>query len=73
MDLRDVLKNLQVPFLAIAGGKDALVDPAIHTAAARLAPLGEVELFEDSGHAPFLEEPARFCALLLAFLGKSAR
>jgi len=67
-DVRDDLRALAIPTLVIHGRHDPYVSVgaaewvAEHVAGARL------ELFDDSGHAPFLDEPERFSATLDAFL-----
>ncbi|MGW8202244.1 alpha/beta fold hydrolase [Sphingomonas bisphenolicum] len=72
LDQRDILSALAVPFLAISGSKDILVDPAIQQAAADLAPHGEIEIFANSGHCPLIEEPARYRERLLRFIDLAA-
>jgi pimeloyl-ACP methyl ester carboxylesterase len=37
-----------------------------------IGPNARVEIFEDTGHAPMLERPSRFNALLRAFLAGAA-
>lgn len=69
VDQRDIVTKLDVPALVMRGDKDAIVDPAIGSEAARLLPQGRLVAFGDSGHAPFLEEHARYCRELLDFVG----
>ncbi|WP_313802347.1 alpha/beta hydrolase [Sphingobium sp.] len=69
LDLRHILRVLPVPFMAMAGRNDIFVDPAIHQAASEMAPAGEIAWFE-TGHTPFLEDPAGFRDRLLQFLEK---
>lgn len=67
-DYRDVLQAIDVPTLICWGQHDQLLPvtgaPYMrdHIAGARL------ELFEDSGHCPFLEESERFNKVVLDFL-----
>jgi len=68
LDQRTVLAALALPVLAIIGGKDAVVPPDVCREAARLARHARVVEFAESGHAPFLEEGARYRAVLLDFL-----
>lgn len=68
IDQREMLRRLQAPFLAIVGGKDALVMPDVVREAAKLAPKGRAEEFADCGHAPFLEDPERYEQVVLGFL-----
>jgi pimeloyl-ACP methyl ester carboxylesterase len=57
-----------LPTLLVAGERDSVI-PAKHTVAAgELAPGSRVEIFEESGHFPHLEEPRRFADLLAAFV-----
>lgn len=68
LDQRDILASFGAPFLAISGARDILVDPAIQKAAADLAPAGQIEVFEDSGHCPLIEEPSRYRDRVLRFV-----
>ncbi|WP_236827088.1 MULTISPECIES: alpha/beta fold hydrolase [unclassified Blastococcus] len=57
-----------VPMLVIWGGRDPIV-PAQHAETVRTAvPSARVEVFEDAGHWPHLDEPDRFCDVLLDFV-----
>lgn len=69
------LSNARVPVLLIYGAQDALVQakPAI-ARATQLNPRIRSTLYADSGHAPFIEEPARFDRDLVGFVeGVAAR
>lgn len=60
-----------IPTLLVAGARDSVI-PAEHTrAAGRLAPRSRLEIFEESGHFPHLEEPDRFADLVAAFVGET--
>jgi pimeloyl-ACP methyl ester carboxylesterase len=62
------LPQLSMPVLLVWGRHDHLF-PASHAeAAAALVPNARVEIFEDSGHTPQMEEPDRFNRLVLDFL-----
>lgn len=63
------LGKAQVPVLLLYGARDALVqaEPAIARAKA-LNPRIRSTLYAHSGHAPFVEEPARFDRDLAAFV-----
>jgi 4,5:9,10-diseco-3-hydroxy-5,9,17-trioxoandrosta-1(10),2-diene-4-oate hydrolase len=67
------LKELAMPTLLIWGRHDHIF-PAVHAEAAleQLAN-GRVEIFEDSGHTPQMEEPDRFNRLVLDFLREPDR
>ena len=57
-----------LPTLLVAGEHDHVI-PVEHTrAAGRLAPGSRLEVFENSGHFPHLNEPDRFAGLVAAFV-----
>jgi pimeloyl-ACP methyl ester carboxylesterase len=57
-----------MPTLMVAGARDAVI-PAEHTRrAAQLAPNSRLEIFEEAGHFPHLDEPERFAALVAGFV-----
>ena len=57
-----------VPMLVVWGGRDPIV-PARHAESVRAAvPSARVEVFEDAGHWPHLDQPERFCDVLLDFV-----
>jgi non-heme chloroperoxidase len=70
LDQRAALRALTVPFLSVVGGQDVIAPPDIGRSAAALAPKGRLAEFAESGHAPFIEEPARYGTLLLDFLAE---
>ena len=58
---KDGLPKAKVPVLLIYGGKDNLVQPDPSIARARsFNDQIKSKIYENSGHAPFLEEAARF-------------
>lgn len=62
------VKNVRVPLLFIYGEHDALVNPAASLARVkRINSRIQTQIFADSGHAPFIEEPARFNRTLATF------
>lgn len=62
------VKNVRVPLLFIYGEHDALVNPAASLARVkRINSRIQTQMFADSGHAPFIEEPARFNRTLATF------
>lgn len=76
VDQRALLAALDIPVLSIVGGKDAVLSPDIGRKAAEYPKQGELKVFEECGHAPFIEEPAAYLAALLDFAarcGASAR
>lgn len=60
-DARAGLSRLAIPMLLLGGRHDWIV-PAEHGVEriAALVPAAELEIFEESGHFPFVEEPAAF-------------
>lgn len=72
-DNDDVLASFEGPILQIHGGRDRI---RLSSAALRRNPLfrnGRTEIWADSGHAPFVDEPERFAATLIEFAGKAPR
>nr|WP_312184066.1 alpha/beta hydrolase [Pantoea sp. CTOTU46764] len=62
------VKNVRVPLLFIYGEHDALVNPAASLARVKgINSRIQTQMFADSGHAPFIEEPARFNRTLATF------
>lgn len=62
------VKNSRVPLLFIYGEHDALVNPAASLARVKsINPRIQTQMFADSGHAPFIEESARFNRTLATF------
>ncbi|MCF3935098.1 alpha/beta hydrolase [Acuticoccus sp. M5D2P5] len=60
--------HLSKPLLVIQGAKDGIVSPDFAAHFASVQPKAEVVMFEESGHFPFAEEPARFDAVLADFM-----
>jgi non-heme chloroperoxidase len=69
LDQRATLSGLAVPVLSCVGARDAVIDPELGVAAARCARLGQLARFEHSGHAPFLDEPEHYMAVVREFIG----
>ena len=63
-------RDLPVPALVVHGVHDAIVPYDIGREAAQLLPHGRLVDFEQSGHAPFLEETAKYRSELLGFLSE---
>lgn len=72
LDQRATLAALDVPVLSCVGALDAVIDPQLGVAAARCARRGHIARFEHSGHAPFLDEPERYMAVVRQFIGSLA-
>jgi pimeloyl-ACP methyl ester carboxylesterase len=72
VDLRPRLGEIRMPALVCVGRHDPQTPwPANATIAAAL-PAGRLEVFERSGHYPFVEEPDRFTVVVGAFLASVA-
>ena len=57
-----------VPMLVIWGSRDPIV-PALHAETVReLVPTARIEVFQGAGHWPHLDDPERFCDVLLDFV-----
>jgi pimeloyl-ACP methyl ester carboxylesterase len=57
-----------VPMLVVWGSRDPIV-PALHAESVReFVPSARVEVFEGAGHWAHLDEPDRFCDVLLDFI-----
>jgi pimeloyl-ACP methyl ester carboxylesterase len=70
--VEDRLPELRMPTLLIWGGHDHIF-PASHAQAAKdRIPNGRLEIFDDSGHTPQMEEPDRFNRVVLDFLQEPA-
>jgi pimeloyl-ACP methyl ester carboxylesterase len=59
-DLRGGLGKLRVPTAVLHGRHDAITPLAMGEELAEKIPGATLTVFEDSGHAPFLEEPEAF-------------
>lgn len=68
----DLLPTLQMPVLVLHGTEDSVVDvSAARHAADLLSGDVDVDLWEGAGHAPFVEDPARFAAAVDRLVGRS--
>ena len=67
-DLSARLGEIRVPSLIIAGLNDFFTPPYLARAVAAGLSDVEVEVWEDTGHFPFLEDPVRFNRRLEAFI-----
>ncbi|HVF03962.1 MAG TPA: alpha/beta fold hydrolase [Frankiaceae bacterium] len=73
VDARDRLYlATALPTLVVWGGRDSFI-PVSHAANfAERVPTARVEVFENAGHFPHVDEPARFAALLADFVATTA-
>jgi len=60
IDSDDVLNELRVPVLVTHGRQDQIVAPSMADHILRACPAAEASWYDTVGHAPFLEDPARF-------------
>lgn len=67
-DFRTQLKDLKMPILIVAGRYDRVAVPAEMIKYKQYCPQGRYVMFENSGHNPQVEEPAKLFALLREFL-----
>ncbi|WP_037603342.1 alpha/beta fold hydrolase [Streptacidiphilus rugosus] len=70
--VRDRLHQVTAPTLVVWGGKDPRVPLDSARSAIATLPHHRLELFPDSGHLPFFEEPDRFNALVTEFVTSTA-
>ena len=71
-DVRARLAEIRVPALVCAGAHDWITSVAQARELAQGLPRGELVIFEESGHYPFVEETARFIQTVAAFLRRAA-
>jgi len=70
-DLRPQLKNVKVPALVIVGRHDFITNVAMAAEMVKHIPDARMEVFEESGHFAFVEEPQKFYRVIKEFvLGK---
>ncbi|MFF0288403.1 alpha/beta fold hydrolase [Streptomyces sp. NPDC005262] len=69
-DYRESLAGAEVPVLIVVGADDAYTPVADAEAMHRLIPQSSLVVVDRAGHLPNLEQPERFDAALLGFLGR---
>ena len=69
-DWRDVLNDLTVPLMIIAGRKSPFFDYHFAKVAAAMAKNGHYQIVDDAGHIIMAEQPAVFNKILLDFVKK---
>ncbi len=57
-----------IPFLLVWGARDPIIPVEHGLAAHELVPSSRLEVFEDSGHFPHMDDPQRFLDVLLDFI-----
>ncbi len=66
--LKSLTRN---PVLVVWGGRDSLIPSAHATAVTNALPNSVVEIFQDAGHFPHLDEPELFHRVLMEFLERT--
>ncbi len=67
-DLRPQLKKIKVPTLVIVGRHDFITNVAMAEEMVKHIPNAQLEVFEESGHYGFVEEPQKFYRVIKAFV-----
>jgi proline iminopeptidase len=67
-DLRPQLVNIKAPALVIVGRHDFITNVAMAQEMTRHIPNARMEVFEESGHYGFVEEPEKFYRVVKAFV-----
>ncbi len=67
-DARDRLEEIEIPTMIVWGTDDWVIPSAAALSYNRRIPHSRLEIFEQTGHVPQLERPARFNAVLDEFL-----
>lgn len=68
MDYREDLPGVDVPVLVTVGRGDWITPPGASEEIADLLPNARLEIFEDSGHSPNLDQQEEYIALVREFL-----
>jgi 2-hydroxy-6-oxonona-2,4-dienedioate hydrolase len=72
-NLGDELNNIKQPTLLIWGNNDSITPPFVAREFQRLIPNSELHFIDKCGHAPMMEVPDEFNAILHKFLKKLAQ
>jgi pimeloyl-ACP methyl ester carboxylesterase len=64
------LAFIKAPTLILWGGKDQLIPPVHAEQFKKVLNMAEVKVFDDLGHVPMEEDPARTLAVFTSFLGR---
>jgi pimeloyl-ACP methyl ester carboxylesterase len=71
-DSDDVLESMTVPVLVSHGTRDVVVLPSMAEHVLQVCPTAEASWYEEVGHMPFVEDPARFNRELADFARRTA-
>ena len=69
-NIHSCIKHVDVPMLILAGAQDALVPVSALEEMRDHLKRGRLEVWDDVGHSPQLEQPDRFMALILSFMAE---
>ena len=69
--IRSRVKELKLPVLILVGKLDPIIHPQSLESSAAALPQGRLVVWTDSGHAPQLDQSARFRKLLVDFMARS--
>ena len=68
-DYRHKLKDVKARTLVVAGRYDGVSTPEFSVQYKIFMPQAQFEMFEESGHNPYLEEPEKFYSIFEEFMG----
>jgi pyruvate dehydrogenase E2 component (dihydrolipoamide acetyltransferase) len=68
IDLREILRQIEMPVLAVWGDADAVI-PVAHALEAKHSPRGSLQVFAHCGHCPHIERADAFNDVVKSFLG----
>ena len=71
-DYTAAARAIAVPTLCVVGDQDGSTPPALVRSMADLIPGARLEIIENAGHIPCIEQPAALTALLRRFLAAHA-
>jgi len=71
--LQALMRSLDVPVLISHGLEDQVILPELSRWLTAMIPTAELSLYQESGHAPFFEESARFNRELEAFAARTSQ
>lgn len=68
VDLRELIKNIEQPFLRVYGRLDSLVPSKVISLVDELSPKSEKVIFKKASHAPFISHSDEFIAVIKDFM-----